>query len=447
DCRYHFVHPEEVPVRYKQYHISLTPKIERKDGLVSYLFERKNAPAIEIEPRTPPESRPIPRVVFGSTLGWDEIAPRAYRLMSGQIKESGKIKQISDNVAGKTKDSSMESMVKNMYYAVSQGISYVAFEYGDNAWKPHTPDDVITNKYGDCKDGATLLVSLLRCRGIPSYQVLLRTSGKGPLNKDMPYMGQFDHCIACVPKPDGKGYWWLDTTTKMHAFGTVPAVDQGCEALVLKGEEATFVTIPKSKMKDNCHETKMNLSLDKGTRARVTTSFSSTGMFKAQSMGEGYRMKILGKDKLQEQMRRSDPTFELVRYENSLKSELDLDAPFTAEIEYFSRNLLMDTGHALVFDLSKISPFRAFRFREERKFDYMASTRGVPHRNVIMGKMEIPAGFTVSDDGLPPQINRENNLAKIQRRVTRKGNTIEVYMELGIKKPVVPVNEYHEFIG
>ena len=115
-------------------------------------------------------------------------------------------------------------------------------EFGASAYEPHSARDVFTNKYGDCKDQATLLVTMLRQAGIKAYPVLLSVSYRGEMNRRLPSPGQFDHCIA-MAEIDGRQYW-LDSTAEVCAFGDLPEADRGRDVLVIRDGKGEFVGTP-----------------------------------------------------------------------------------------------------------------------------------------------------------------------------------------------------------
>ena len=56
---------------------------------------------------------------------------------------------------------------------VQNKIRYVSLSFGSNAYHPHHPDEVLQNRYGDCKDKSLLLLSLLRAAGIQAWPALV----------------------------------------------------------------------------------------------------------------------------------------------------------------------------------------------------------------------------------------------------------------------------------
>ena len=82
-------------------------------------------------------------------------------------------------------------------------IRYVGIELGIGGYQPHSAADVFAHKYGDCKDKATLMSSMLKSIGVDSYYVVINTE-RGSVTPEMPaHMGGFDHAILAIKLPDG----------------------------------------------------------------------------------------------------------------------------------------------------------------------------------------------------------------------------------------------------
>ena len=67
---------------------------------------------------------------------------------------------------------------------VQGDIRYVAIELGIGGLQPHQASDIYSHRYGDCKDKATLMSSMLREIGVESYYLDVNTQrgwgGAGP---------------------------------------------------------------------------------------------------------------------------------------------------------------------------------------------------------------------------------------------------------------------------
>ena len=59
---------------------------------------------------------------------------------------------------------------------VQQQIRYFVIEIGIGGYQPHSAGDIFRNRYGDCKDKATLLSAMLSTVGIHSDLVMVDTA-------------------------------------------------------------------------------------------------------------------------------------------------------------------------------------------------------------------------------------------------------------------------------
>jgi transglutaminase-like putative cysteine protease len=105
--------------------------------------------------------------------------------------------------------------MRAIYNYVSMQIHYIGVDFGIGRYQPHSPSEVLNNRYGGCKDKHTLLASLFDAAGIGAYPALI--SSFRELDPDVPSPAQFNHVITVVPQ--GNGFVWLDTITEVAPFG------------------------------------------------------------------------------------------------------------------------------------------------------------------------------------------------------------------------------------
>src|SRR5688572_7445972 len=97
---------------------------------------------------------------------------------------------------------------------VQDEIRYLGFEVGINTHKPHEPREVYSKGYGDCKDKALLLATILRHENITAYVALVNTEKKGEMYKSAPDPGEFNHVIVAIERENGLLY--VDPTISMQ---------------------------------------------------------------------------------------------------------------------------------------------------------------------------------------------------------------------------------------
>ncbi|MEZ5485292.1 MAG: DUF3857 domain-containing protein [Lysobacteraceae bacterium] len=93
---------------------------------------------------------------------------------------------------------------------VQDDIRYTGLEFGENAFRPHAPGEVLQRRFGDCKDKTLLLVSLLAELGVEASPALVSSWRGNRLREDLPSATAFNHVIVRI-NVDGKEYW-IDPT-------------------------------------------------------------------------------------------------------------------------------------------------------------------------------------------------------------------------------------------
>lgn len=136
---------------------------------------------------------------------------------------------------------SQEAKSKALYQFVSLNFRYISLDFGIGRYQPHAADEVLANKYGDCKDKHTLLAALLEAAGITAYPALI--DADTAIDQEVPSPAQFDHLITAVPA--GKNILFLDTTAEVAPYGMLIAPLRHKKALVITGPStAEFVETP-----------------------------------------------------------------------------------------------------------------------------------------------------------------------------------------------------------
>lgn len=110
---------------------------------------------------------------------------------------------------------------------VRRNIRYVGVYIGAGGVVPHAAATVLENRYGDCKDHASLLEALLAAAGIDSSGALINSGNAFRLPR-IPTLGVFNHVITYVPSLD----LYLDSTADTIAAGYLPSADLGKPVLL-----------------------------------------------------------------------------------------------------------------------------------------------------------------------------------------------------------------------
>jgi transglutaminase-like putative cysteine protease len=134
-------------------------------------FRSLNRPAIPQEDSAPP-FQTVAAAVFVNhdpkgtvaVQSWEDAGRAIHPLLSGAEKPAPEIANQVESLSAGQAD--LLSKLNATYTFVSRQIRYVAVEIGIGGFEPHPAADVFRNKYGDCKDKATLLLTMLDHLGL-----------------------------------------------------------------------------------------------------------------------------------------------------------------------------------------------------------------------------------------------------------------------------------------
>ncbi len=172
---------------------------------------------------------------------------------------SDELKQITDSI---TKLSITEKeKVKSIYYWVQSNIKYIAFEEGINGFVPRQPNAILAKRYGDCKDMASLIYTMLKYAKINSYLTWLGT-------RDLPYKySEFPSSICdnhmITTYLDGDTPYFLDATCSFLPFGYPSHGIIGKEAFLhISDNEYRILAIPTMKVEDTYYRDSSFIKFD-----------------------------------------------------------------------------------------------------------------------------------------------------------------------------------------
>jgi len=84
---------------------------------------------------------------------------------------------------------------------VQKEIRYVAIQLGIGGWQPHPAAEIFVHHYGDCKDKATLMSSMLKEIGV-EFLLSFSEHDARIITPETPATRWFDHEILAVRLPE-----------------------------------------------------------------------------------------------------------------------------------------------------------------------------------------------------------------------------------------------------
>ncbi|HEX4381898.1 MAG TPA: DUF3857 and transglutaminase domain-containing protein [Myxococcales bacterium] len=200
-----------------------------------YLWDAPVVP-LHMERDTPDSYDPFPAADFTDFDSWAAVAQWALPLFTADTAA------VAEMVAPWKSLPEAERAEKALAFAREQ-VRYFGMEMGINGHKPHPPAQVLKRRYGDCKDKALLLVSLLRASGIEAAPALANTRERAALDGFLPTAYAFNHAIVRA-RIDGQERW-LDATLTSQRGDLSALSSPGYErALVLDPSTTALSHLP-----------------------------------------------------------------------------------------------------------------------------------------------------------------------------------------------------------
>lgn len=216
------------------------PQRSEAGGVTRMLFETGPRPALEgTEWYVPPDVSSASYVAWTTGKSWQTVAQRYSEIVDEKIGDLGSVARATAAAVGDAKEP--REVIRRVLAALERDIRYAGVEFGEGSIFPRTPAETLRNKYGDCKDKATLLVAMLRQAGIPAHTVLINSGFGADVEPDLPGLGHFNHVIVLTDGPDPV---WIDPTDDFARAGELPDSDQGRLVLVAKNDTTALVRTP-----------------------------------------------------------------------------------------------------------------------------------------------------------------------------------------------------------
>lgn len=195
-----------------------------------------------------------PHILFSSFKNEVELG-KAYAVSAKQkYAITPEIQQLANKLTQGITDP--QDQAKKIYQWVSQNIRYVAIYVGDGGVVPHDANTILKNRYGDCKDYNTLLITLLSAKGIEASSAIINSGNAYGVPK-VGMIYPFNHVITYISK------WniYLDATGNLNPFGNLP--NDLMDKPTILAELGIMGRTPKQHPKENMVQTEAIMNIQK----------------------------------------------------------------------------------------------------------------------------------------------------------------------------------------
>jgi Domain of Unknown Function with PDB structure (DUF3857) len=150
--------------------------------------------------------------------------------------------------------------IRALAYFAQRDVRYAAIEIGIGGYQPHPASLTFSNRYGDCKDKATVLSAMLAQIGVKSYYIPVHTD-RGIYTEKTPPTNGFNHVILAIQLPEGSfkapmpalyehpklGHLLIfDPTSRVVPLGQIPSYEQDNYGLLVTDQGGELIHLPLS---------------------------------------------------------------------------------------------------------------------------------------------------------------------------------------------------------
>ena len=465
----------EVPVREAHYSLQLPPGWEYKavwlnhpevtpsGGGGQWQWVVSDVEAIKPEGGMPPWQSVAGFMVvslFGSASGrnngfqdWKAMGIWESGLANGRREASPEIKKKTAEITANalTTLAKMRALAEFM----QKDIRYVAIQLGIGGWQPHPAPEIFLHKYGDCKDKATLLSTMLNEIGVESYYLDINTE-RGTITPATPATRWFDHVVLAIRLPEQLNDPSLhmiishpklgrllvfDPTDEFTPFGHLRGELQESYALLVTPDGGELIKVPQLPAAMS--------GVVRTAKLALTSTGTLSGEFVEQRNGDygtqqRASLKSVTKDAdrvkfIETLISHSLSAFQLTKAAYSNLNQVD--RPFGYQYSLVAQNYAKTAGNLLLVRPRVLGSNSSDLLEKKEPRMFPVEFDG-PAKNMDTIEITLPAGYEVDD--LPPPVNADYSFASYHSKTEVNGNTLKYTRTFEVKELSVPLSKVED---
>jgi hypothetical protein len=262
------------------------------------VWELRDLPPLPDEPAGPPSSGVMPRLAVSYIPArrdlsgfddWPSVSRWLATLADPQAASHPTLTAKTKELTG-TSRSEIERIRAIANYV--QAVQYISIQTGvgrGGGYTPHAAIEVFTKNYGDCKDKANLMRTMLASIGIRAFLVTAYSGDPDYVRTEWPSPQQFNHAIVAVlvstetraaavlEHPNLGRLLFFDPTDEQTPLGELPLHLQGSQGLIVSAAAGSLVQMPLSGPEANPSTRRVEASLTADGTLQATIQRASAG--------------------------------------------------------------------------------------------------------------------------------------------------------------------------
>ncbi|MGH9605375.1 MAG: DUF3857 domain-containing protein [Terracidiphilus sp.] len=365
-----------------------------------------------------------------------EIAAEARQLTAGAPDLYGKLSRITEYIQNNIR-----------YFIVIRGIG---------GFQAHYASDIYRNRYGDCKDKTTLLISMLQAIGIRAYYLHV-DSERGVIDPAEPSVVG-DHMIAAIELPPGtndprlmarvttaggKDLLIFDPTDEETPVGLIRAQLQGAWGNLADGDSSQAIQLPVLEPKSAGLDRKGSfvLAADGSLTGDIATTYTG-----GDAAGQRGALKEEDAKDVRERVERNLgatlPGLTLTAF--GYRGQQSIDKPLALEVHLSVAAYAHSAGTLLLVRPRVMgSDVRSVPDLMDGKPRNYPIEIGHPGSWRDSFDIALPPGYTV--DETPDPVDLDVKFAAYRASSTVKGNVLHYEREYVVRQLAIPASETADF--
>ena len=388
--------------------------------------------------------------VTGAFSNWKEMGDWYLNLIAGRRDASPAVKQKVAEICASA-PSRLDKM-KAIANFLQRDVRYVSIQLGIGGFQPHPAPDIFSHRYGDCKDKATLMSSMLHEIGVDSYYVVINVA-RGSVNAETPaYAHAFNHAILAIRLPEDVSspslaatiqhptlgrLLFFDPTNDLTPFGEIGGYLQSNFGLLVAPAGGELVRLPQSPSAVNGIQRKASFTL--------SASGTLTGEVEEVRLGDSalrhrQYLRSVAKDSdkikpIEHTLADSLSNFQIAKA--TVLHAQQYDQPFQYHYSLAATDYAKHVGDMLAVR-PRVLGIMASSLLETKEPRLFPIEFEGPAKDTDIFEITLPPGYEVDD--LPAPVNAEFSFASYHSKSEVIGDMLRYTRTLEIKELSVPAD-------
>ena len=347
----------------------------------------------------------------------------------------------------------MFERIRALSLFAQRDVRYYAIEIGIGGYRPHPAGEIFSHRYGDCKDKATVLSSMLAQIGVKSFYMPIHDT-RGIYNDKTPPNSAFNHVILVIQMPEGSfpqklpamyehlklGHLLIfDPTNDLVPLGQLPPYEQDSFGLLVTDAGGELIHLPVT-----------TPDLNKIRRnAKLTLLADGTLQGEIEEIRSGY-MAMNGRAYLQHQTQNDRKKmlehfwgpnlggFQIDTF--NLENENDIDKDLVLRYKFTASHYAKAAGPLLLVRPRVVGEMAgAFDVTKPRHYAYEFDAPFLRSDSV---EITLPEGYSV--DELPEPAKAVFPFAEYTSKAEKEGNVLKYSRQYKMQTTQVPVERIEQ---